>query len=226
MMSAADREGVNGIRTVLPHAWLGLVLAATVDRVGQTGANRSAVLATGARSTFGRSDRRIGILPVTGDSPMAIQVTSTAFADGAAIPKKYTGDGEDVSPPLAWSGLPARTKELALICDDPDAPTAEPWVHWVIYKIPTDLPGLAEGIGKAARLKSPAAMLQGKNSWSGVGYRGPKPPPDHGIHHYFFKLYALEARLSVESGLTKATLLKEMADHVLGQGQLVGTYLR
>jgi Raf kinase inhibitor-like YbhB/YbcL family protein len=157
---------------------------------------------------------------------MTIQITCTAFADGAAIPKKYTGDGEDVSPPLAWSKVPERTKELALICDDPDAPTAEPWVHWVLYKIPADLPGLAEGIGKAARLKSPALMLQGKNSWNTVGYRGPKPPPDHGIHHYFFRLYALTSKLSVAAGLTKATLLNEMADHVLGQGQLVGTYLR
>ena len=157
---------------------------------------------------------------------MAIELKTTAFAEGAPIPKKYTGDGQDVSPPLSWSNLPAGTKELALICDDPDAPTAEPWVHWVIYKIPLDLPGLAEGIGKAARLKEPAALLQGKNSWNTVGYRGPKPPPDHRIHHYFFKLYALEARLAVEPGLTKATLLEEMSDHVLGQGQLVGTYLR
>jgi Raf kinase inhibitor-like YbhB/YbcL family protein len=157
---------------------------------------------------------------------MTIQITSTAFANGAAIPKKFTGDGEDVSPPLAWSGLPAGTKELALICDDPDAPTAEPWVHWVLYKIPADLPGLAEGIGKASRLKSPAAMFQGKNSWNTVGYRGPLPPPDHGIHHYFFKLYALASRLTVEPGLTKATLLEEIADHVLGEGHLVGTYLR
>ncbi len=157
---------------------------------------------------------------------MTIQITSTAFADGTAIPKKFTGDSEDVSPPLAWSGLPAGTKELALVCDDPDAPTAEPWVHWVLYKIPPDLSGLAEGIDRAARLKSPAAMLQGKNSWNTVGYRGPLPPPGHGVHHYFFKLYALGSRLTAESGLTKTALLEEIADHVLGEGQLVGTYLR
>jgi Raf kinase inhibitor-like YbhB/YbcL family protein len=157
---------------------------------------------------------------------MVIELKTAAFADGGAIPKKYTGDGQDVSPPLSWVGLPAGTRELALICDDPDAPTAEPWVHWVIYKIPPDLPGLPEGIGKAARLKEPAPMLQGKNSWNTAGYRGPKPPPDHGIHHYYFKLYALEARLSVEAGVTKATLLDEMANHILGQGQLMGTYLR
>jgi len=160
---------------------------------------------------------------------MAIELKSPAFADGAGIPKKHTGEGEDVSPPLAWSGLPAGTKELALICDDPDAPTSEPWVHWVIYKIPPDLNGLPEGIDKAARLKNPPGVLQGKNSWmSGqtVGYRGPLPPPGHGVHHYHFRLYALEARLSAEQGLSKKTLLGEMSGHVLGEADLIGTYAR
>ncbi len=160
---------------------------------------------------------------------MAIELKSAAFANGAVIPKKYTGEGEDVSPPLAWSGLPAGTKELALICDDPDAPTSEPWVHWVIYKISPELAGLPEGIDKAARLKNPPGALQGKNSWmSGqtVGYRGPFPPSGHGVHHYHFRLYALEARLAVEAGLSKTTLLGEMSEHVLAEGELVGTYAR
>ncbi len=160
---------------------------------------------------------------------MAIELKSAAFANGAVIPKKYTGEGEDVSPPLSWSGVPAGTKELALICDDPDAPTSEPWVHWVIYKLPPDLAGLPEGVDKAPRLKNPPGALQGKNSWmSGqtVGYRGPLPPPGHGVHHYHFRLYALEARLAVEPGLSKKTLLGEMAGHVLAEGELVGTYAR
>jgi len=160
---------------------------------------------------------------------MAIQLTSAAFAQGAVIPKKYTGEGDDVSPPLAWSGLPAGTKELALICDDPDAPTTEPWVHWVVYKIPPDLGGLPEGIDKAARLKNPPGVFQGKNSWTSgrtVGYRGPLPPPGSGVHHYHFRLYALEARLAVEPGLSKTTLLEEMSDHILGEADLVGTYAR
>lgn len=164
-----------------------------------------------------------------GGQPMKIEVTSSAFAPGQPIPVKYTGEGEDVSPPLSWSGLPEGTKELALICDDPDAPTAEPWVHWVIYKIPATATGLPEGLAKTARLKHPEGVLQGKNSWpSGqtVGYRGPMPPPGHGPHHYHFKLYALDAKLVVEPGLTKKQLLDEMHGLVLGEGQLIGTYER
>ena len=160
---------------------------------------------------------------------MKIEVTSTAFSDGQAIPKKYTGEGADVSPPLAWSGLPESTRELVLICDDPDAPTPKPWVHWVIYKIPPTAKGLSEGIAKDARLKNPAGVLQGKNSWpSGqtIGYRGPMPPPSHGTHHYEFKLYALEAMLVVEPSLGKETLLKEISGHVIAEGQLTGTYER
>ncbi len=160
---------------------------------------------------------------------MPMKLTSPAFSKGEQIPVKYTGDGEDLSPPLAWSDLPEGTKELALICDDPDAPTAEPWVHWVIYKIPADCAGLPEGIDKASRLDRPAGALQGKNSWpSGqtVGYRGPAPPPGHGVHRYFFKLYALEAPLVIEPGKDKRTLLGEMSGLVLEEGQLMGTYSR
>lgn len=164
-----------------------------------------------------------------GGKPMKIELTSPAFAEGKRIPVKYTGEGQDVSPPLRWSGVPEGTKELALICDDPDAPTAEPWVHWVIYKIPADTKELAEGIPRVARLKEPAGALQGKNSWpSGdvIGYRGPMPPPGHGTHRYFFKLYALGAKLVLEPGATKKQLLEAMEGRILGEGQLMGTYER
>jgi Raf kinase inhibitor-like YbhB/YbcL family protein len=165
-----------------------------------------------------------------GEIPMTIAVTSAAFANGQPIPKKYTGEGADVSPPLAWSNLPEKTKELALICDDPDAQMDEPWVHWVIYKIPASLSGLPEGVPRDPRLKSPPGALQGQNSWpkgkGNVGYRGPMPPPGHGIHHYHFKLYALEAHLPVQPGLDKKTLLGEIHGHVLAEGELVGTYER
>ena len=159
---------------------------------------------------------------------MAIEVTSTAFSQGQRIPQKYSGQGADVSPPLSWSGLPEGAKELALICDDPDAPTAEPWVHWVVYKIPIEMEGLPEGIERKARLKHPRGMLQGTNSWpagQNVGYRGPMPPPG-GEHRYFFRLYALEARLVIEPGLNKRRVLEEIKDHVLAEGQLMGTYQR
>jgi Raf kinase inhibitor-like YbhB/YbcL family protein len=158
---------------------------------------------------------------------MAIEVTSTAFAHGQPIPKKYAEGGADLSPPISWSGLPEGTKELVLICDDPDAPTTEPWVHWVIYKIPPTLTGLPEGIEKKARLKHPPGALQGKNSWpSGqtIGYRGPAPPS--GRHRYYFKLYALEAKMVLEPGLNKKFLMEEMEGHVLAEGQLMGTYER
>ena len=131
---------------------------------------------------------------------MAIELTSTAFSEGERVPVKYTGDGEDVSPPLSWSGLPEGTRELALICDDPDAPTAEPWVHWVIYKIPAELGGLPEGVAKTPRLAEPGGGLQGKNSWpSGqtIGYRGPAPPPGHGVHRWTAPAFPTDWRLTL-----------------------------
>jgi Raf kinase inhibitor-like YbhB/YbcL family protein len=159
---------------------------------------------------------------------MPIQVTSTAFTEGQPIPKKYTGEGQDVSPAISWSGVPAGTKELALICDDPDAPTDEPWVHWVIYKIPASLTGLPEGLPREARSKNIAGALQGRNSWpkDNVGYRGPMPPVGHGPHHYYFRVYALDAPLTVEPGLDKRTLLEQIEGHVLDEGVLMGTYQR
>ena len=160
---------------------------------------------------------------------MTIQLTSTAFTQGHPIPKKHSGESDDVSPPLAWSNLPEKTKELALICDDPDARGSEPWVHWVIYKIPAGAKGLPEGIPRKSRPKDPAGVLQGQNSWTDkefIGYRGPLPPSGSGVHHYHFKLYALDAPLEAESGLEKKALLEKMEGHVLAEGELMGTYQR
>ncbi len=158
---------------------------------------------------------------------MRITVHSEAFAQNQAVPQKYTGDGDDVSPPLRWSQPPEHAKELALIVDDPDAPSRQPWVHWVIYKIPATEQGLTEGIPADERLSSsPVGALQGENSWGAVGYRGPAPPKGHGVHHYHFKLYALDAELPLEPGLDKKSLLEAMSGHVLAEGELVGTYQR
>ena len=160
---------------------------------------------------------------------MTIEITSSVFSEGGPIPVKYTGEGDDISPPLAWSGAPEATRQLALICDDPDAPRPEPWVHWVIYKIPADATELPEGIAKTAELDEPAAAVQGGNSWpegKNVGYGGPMPPPGHGKHHYFFKLYALDVELTDGPGLDKAGLLSAMSGHVIAEGQLMGTYER
>jgi Raf kinase inhibitor-like YbhB/YbcL family protein len=177
----------------------------------------------GGRSASGQTARSQGA------KIMTLQLTSSAFTQGHPIPKKYTGEGADVSPPLEWSGIPESTKELVLICDDPDAPTEVPWVHWVIYKIPASAKGLPEGVPRKSRLKDPSGAMQGKNSWpaqEAIGYRGPMPPPGHGVHHYYFKLYALEANMVVEPGMDKKAILEEISDHILGEGVLMGTYQR
>jgi Raf kinase inhibitor-like YbhB/YbcL family protein len=169
-----------------------------------------------------------------GAKSMTIKITSSAFQEGQRIPKQYTGEGADLSPPLRWSDVPDEAKELLLICDDPDAPTDEPWVHWVIYKIPANVTSLKEGIPRKTRLTDPPGTLQGKNSWpnsktavpENIGYRGPMPPTGHGTHHYYFKLYALEAKLSAEAGMDKNSILKEIEGHVIAEGQLMGTYSR
>lgn len=157
-----------------------------------------------------------------------MQITTTAFDANQRIPREYTGEGPDKSPALSWSGVPAGTAELALIMDDPDAPRPEPWVHWVLYKIPRETTGLPEGVPREKQLGTPAGALQGANSWPGdnIGYRGPMPPPRHGTHNYHFKLYALDQKLDVQPGLTKEKLLAAMKGHILAEAEVVGTYSR
>ncbi len=166
--------------------------------------------------------------PADGGHEMAFKLTTEAFDAGARIPKKHTGEGEDVSPALTWDALPDGTAELALICDDPDAPREEPWVHWVIYKLPAELGSLSEGMPQERELTNPAGVLQGVNSWpdNNIGYRGPMPPEGHGVHHYHFKLFALDTKLEIHPGATKAELLKAMDGHVLAEAELIGTYER
>lgn len=155
-----------------------------------------------------------------------LAIESIAFHHNQAISRKYTGDGQDVSPPLHWSAPPPGTHELALIVDDPDAPAPEPWVHWVLYKIPAALTALPENVAPSLRVSQPGGLLQGKNSWGKVGYGGPAPPRGHGLHHYHFKLYALDQPLTLDPGEPKATLLEAMAGHVIAEGELIGTYQR
>lgn len=157
---------------------------------------------------------------------MTITMKSEVFESGRRIPTRHTGDGQDLSPPLSWSAVPEGTKELALIVDDPDAPTREPWVHWVLYKIPADATALAEGIPSKPTLTDPKGAIQGKNTGNQIGYKGPAPPPGHGTHHYYFRLYALDAELDLQPGIDKNALLKSMAGHILAEGELVGTYER
>jgi Raf kinase inhibitor-like YbhB/YbcL family protein len=160
-----------------------------------------------------------------GGIPMSLTITSSAFSQNGEIPAKYTCDGKDVSPPLVWSGLPAGTKSLALVVDDPDAPDpAAPkmtWVHWVLYNIPPGASGLPEGV-KPGEL--PKGTKEGLNDWKRTGYGGPCPPI--GRHRYFHKLYALDVVLSELGRATKQDLERAMKGHVLVSTDLVGTYKR
>ena len=152
---------------------------------------------------------------------MEITITSSAFAEDGMIPKRYTCDSQDVSPDLAWSGVPEGTQSIALICDDPDAPMGT-WVHWVLFNLPADLAGLPTAVGPDEMLAN--GGLHGKNDFGRLGYGGPCPPG--GTHRYYFKLYALDIRLDLDSGITKTQLLDAMDSHILAEGQLMGRYTR
>lgn len=149
----------------------------------------------------------------------SIEMTSTAFQQGAMIPKQYTCSGKNISPPLAWSGVPKATKSIALIMDDPDALRGT-YVHWVVYNLPPDGKGLPENVKPGKTI--PGGGLQGVTTGKKNGYLGPCPPS--GTHRYFFKLFALDAVLSLKSGASKQELEKAMEGHVLDLGQLMGTY--
>jgi hypothetical protein len=156
---------------------------------------------------------------------MAMTLTSPAFRDGERVPKRYTGEGQDLSPPLEWSDPPEGAKALAVICDDPDAPRGT-WDHWLLWNLPPTLRKLPEGAPARERLADLGGAVQGNNSWPKIGYGGPMPPPGHGTHHYHFVLYALDAGLDLAPGANKAALQKAMKGHVLAEARLVGTYSR
>lgn len=159
--------------------------------------------------------------PMAKDSTAEILLSSSAFKEGAVIPRKYTCDGSDFSPPLNWDNVPAQAKSLALIVDDPDAPMGT-WVHWVIFNIPPKTTELPENV--PAKESLPDGALQGKNDFRNYGYGGPCPPG--GTHRYFFRLYALDTVLELKAGCTKPQLLKAMSGHIIGEGQLMGRYSR
>ncbi len=154
---------------------------------------------------------------------MALTLTSAAFKHNGDIPRRYTCDGDDISPPLAWSGVPKEAKSLVLIVDDPDAPDPKAprmiWVHWLLYNLPTGSGGLSEDVKTL-----PEGTLEGINDWRRTGYGGPCPPV--GRHRYFHKLYALDCLLPDLKYPTKAKLEKAMSGHVLAQVELIGTYQR
>lgn len=152
---------------------------------------------------------------------MALRLTSSAFEDGGLIPRAHTCDGEDVSPPLSWSGAPEGTKSFALLCDDPDAPRGD-WVHWVLFNLPAEMSALPEAVPK--RREGPSGSIQGVNDFGKPGWGGPCPPV--GTHRYVFRVWALDTTLALPAGAKKADLLGAIERHVLGQARLVGRYSR
>ena len=160
----------------------------------------------------------------TGEQTMAnFDLQSPAFQDGDTIPEKYTCDGRDISVPLKWSGVPANTKSLALIADDPDAPMGT-WVHWVVFNIPKHVQELHEAVSFKAD-SSFSGTIEGKTDFGRTGYGGPCPPRGP-AHRYFFKLYALDTTLDLTDKATKADLEKAMKGHILASGIIVGKYAR
>ncbi len=153
---------------------------------------------------------------------MNLPITSTAFAEGQPIPQKYTCQGSDISPPLAWTSAPANTRSFALIADDPDAPMGA-WVHWVLYDLSPSTKALPEDVAKTQYITSNAK--QGINDFHRLGYGGPCPPPGK-PHRYYFKIYALDKMLELAPGATKQDIEAAMQGHVLAEGQIMGTYQR
>jgi hypothetical protein len=153
---------------------------------------------------------------------VSLTLSTTEFQYGGTVPKKCTCDGADVSPALVWNNPPFGTQSFALIVDDPDAPGGT-WVHWVLYDLPPETRNLAENVPKQENLGNGAR--QGRNDFRRIGYNGPCPPPG-AAHRYFFKLYALDAKLNLKPGATKAEVERAMTGHVLAQGELVGRYKR
>ncbi len=151
-----------------------------------------------------------------------LELKSDAFKQGETIPRKYTCDGDDISPQLSWGQPPEGTKELVLICDDPDAPVRT-WDHWVLYGLAPDTVGLPEAVPTTREIER--GGLQGKNSWGNIGYGGPCPPKGP-AHRYFFKLYAIDKTLDLKPAATKKDVLKAMEGHILAQGELMGKYAR
>src|SRR5581483_1365101 len=158
----------------------------------------------------------------SGDSNMTFSLQSSSFSNGSSIPKKFTCEGSDISPPLQWSDPPAGTESFALIADDPDAP-AGTWTHWVVYDLPANLRQLPEAVPR--QTTTPGGGSQGINDFGKTGYGGPCPPPGN-PHRYYFRLYALKKKLELKPGATRQQVVTAMQNHILAQAELMGTYQR
>jgi Raf kinase inhibitor-like YbhB/YbcL family protein len=144
-----------------------------------------------------------------------LRISSPAFDGHGRIPERHTSDGEDVSPPLRWDGAPSDTQSFAVVVHDPDAPLLDGFTHWVAYGISADTKELQEGTDN---------LTHGLNSLGNEGYNGPAPPPGHGVHHYYFWVYALDTDLTLPAGLDRSALFEQIEDHVIEQARTIGTY--
>jgi Raf kinase inhibitor-like YbhB/YbcL family protein len=153
---------------------------------------------------------------------MSFSISSASFQNGKDIPKKFTCDGEDVSPALSWTDAPSGSNSFALIADDPDAPRGT-WTHWVLFDLPSTTTSLPEAVPKIGDVT--AGGRQGVNDFSRIGYGGPCPPPGK-PHRYFFKLYALDSKLNLKAGVSKQEVEQAMQDHILIKAELMGKYGR
>jgi Raf kinase inhibitor-like YbhB/YbcL family protein len=157
--------------------------------------------------------RRLG-----GDLPARIQVASIAFEPGGQLPVSCTVDGVAHAPPITWSDVPEGTQSVVLICEDPDAPFPEPFVHWIVYGIPPDV--------NTIDAQTAVEFRQGENSKEATGYTPVAPPPGHGVHHYHFQVFALDTKAGLQAGVPRETITEFMQGHILAWGELIGTYER
>jgi Raf kinase inhibitor-like YbhB/YbcL family protein len=184
-----------------------------------------ACLALAWLPSSGRAGEIVSRRAEIASAPASLEVRSSAFAANAPIPDRYSAYHDNQSPPLEWSGAPERTRALALIVEDPDAPGADPFVHWLVAGVPASTHALPAGLPDSRALPDVAYALQGTTSAGRAGWFGPRPPPG-GPHHYHFQVFALDAPLDLAPGFDREALLAAMKGHVLARGDLVGTYAR
>jgi Raf kinase inhibitor-like YbhB/YbcL family protein len=169
------------------------------------------------------SGEAISIMKVDPILDTGVVVTSTALRPDGRLEDRYSAYYDNVSPPLSWTAVPdART--WAVIVEDPDAPQERPFVHWMIWNIPGEATGLPEGLPNAERLITPQGAIQGRNGMHGHGYFGPRPPPGHGLHHYYFQVFALDDTLDMGPETSLDDLLNALKGRTLASGEMMATY--
>jgi len=169
----------------------------------------------------------LALPPAIGAQVAELAVRSTAFEENQAIPLRNSAYGDNLSPEITWSGVPAGTATFALVLTDPDVPMPDGFVHWVIYNIPGTANGLPEGIpSETATLAEPAGTTQGLMGMRRPGYFGPRPPAGGGVHHYVFHVYALDSDLQLAEGLSREDLMSAIEGHIVGEGRLTGIFER